>query len=124
MSAGSNVHGSVPAGRTMAATHAALRPPHGREVAGPEPTVARSWDRREFMGTVAASALGALVPIVATSLTPARVCAAATTKSGSELLADWTIDDMFGVWPRYADPIPHACTPTEDVPTAEPLDAI
>ncbi len=124
MSAGSRMYGSVPAGRRMATTHAALRPPCARDAAGPDPAVEHAWDRREFMGTVAASALGALVPGVATSLTPARVCAAATPGSGSALLADWTIDDMFGVWPRYADPIPHACTPTEDVPPAEPLDAI
>jgi len=124
MSAGSRMFCSVPTGRTTAATHTALRPPHGREATGPEPTVARPWDRREFMGTVAASALGALVPGVATSLTPARVCAAATSEFGSELTTDWTIDDMFGVWPRYADPIPHACASTGDVPPAEPLDAI
>ncbi len=124
MSAGSGVDGSAPSDRRTATQHAALRPPHERYANGSEPTVERSWDRREFMGSVAASALGGLVPSLATAMTPARFSVAATVEPGSQLLADWTIDDVFGVWPRYADPIPHACAPADDTAPAEPLDAI
>ena len=92
--------------------------------AGERAGVEHSWGRREFMGTVAVTAVGALVPGVATALTPARTTVTSTTASGAGLLADWTIDDMFGVWPRYADPIPHG-RPAADVTVSdEPLDAL
>ena len=80
----------------------------------------RQWDRREFIGTVGATAAAALVP--AASLVQAAPVATAVT--GPELLSDWTIDDMFGVWPRYADPIPHGRPPIEDTTIGEPLDAL
>lgn len=124
MSAGSGAYGSAPSGRRTATQHAALRPSRERYSNGSEPTVERSWGRREFMGSVAASALGGLVPSIATAVIPARASVAATIEPGSQLLADWTIDDVFGVWPRYADPIPHACAPADDMAPAEPFDAL
>ena len=82
----------------------------------------RAWDRREFMGTVGATAVTALVPTVAAGLTTAGP---ATGEAGQDLLADWTIDDMFGVWPRYADPIPHGrCLAADDKILDEPFNAL
>ena len=76
----------------------------------------RLWGRREFIATVGATAAGALAPTVATAFTSAD--------SGPAALLDWTIDDMFGVWPRYADPIPHGRPPTDLTAPGEPLDAL
>ena len=80
----------------------------------------RLWDRREFIGTVGATAAGALAPTVATAFTSAVTSA----DSGPAALVDWTIDDMFGVWPRYADPIPHGHPPADLTAPDEPLDAL
>lgn len=56
-----------------------------------------SIDRREFIGAAGGLALTALLPMSA--------IVAAPTRAGGALLSDWTIDDMWGVYARYADPI-------------------
>jgi len=84
-------------------------------------SVKRAWDRREFMGTVGVTALTALVPTVAAGLT---TTGPAADRAAPELLADWTIDDMFGVWPRYADPIPHGHPLADGTAPDEPFDAL
>jgi len=60
-------------------------------------------DRREFIGATSAAAAVALVPVP--SLVVARPAESAVT---GPLLDDWTIDDMFGDYPRYAQAIDFA----------------
>jgi hypothetical protein len=65
-------------------------------------------DRRTFLG-VAGVACGALA---AAAWLPAGLAAALprtpAAAAVSAALADWTIDDQWGVWPRYAEPIGYA----------------
>jgi hypothetical protein len=58
-----------------------------------------SWviSRRVVLGSAVAGAAVSMLPL------PASLAAAAT--AGPQLLTDWTIDDMWGVYPRYAEPI-------------------
>jgi hypothetical protein len=53
--------------------------------------------RRVLMGTAAAVSAVSLLPL------PASLAAVGTIEA--RLLTDWTIDDMWGVYPRYAEPI-------------------
>jgi len=53
--------------------------------------------RRVLMGSAAAVSAVSLLPL------PASLAVAGT--EGLRLLTDWTIDDMWGVYPRYAEPI-------------------
>jgi hypothetical protein len=55
------------------------------------------FDRREFIGAAVATAI---VPSM--SLIPASRAAVVT---GPDLLADWTIDDQWTGYPRYAEAI-------------------
>jgi hypothetical protein len=57
-----------------------------------------AFDRREFLGAAVATAL-----LPATALIPAGPVAAAVT--GPAPLADWTIDDQWMGYPRYAEAI-------------------
>ena len=81
----------------------------------------QTWDRREFMGTVGVTAVSAFVPAVASGL---ATTGPATGRAAPESLADWTIDDMFGVWPRYADAFPACRPPVDDTIPDEPLHAL
>ena len=71
--------------------------------------VTSSWDRRELIAAVAGAAAVAYLPFG--SLAAAVPAVGATEREG--LLADWTIDDQWGVYPRY-DAIPQAPTHRED----------
>lgn len=57
--------------------------------------------RRRFIGGMGGAAAVALVPV------PAALRAAPAGAAGvpAERLTDWTIDDMWGVYTRYAEPI-------------------
>lgn len=112
--------GTSPRGRAAQATAVAVRRQCDPGTAGDRASIGQAWDRREFMGTVAATAMTALVPTVTKALTTGP----ATAKAGPTPLADWTIDDMFGVWPRYADPIPHGNSWPGDIGSDEPLNAL
>jgi len=57
-----------------------------------------AFDRREFLGAAVATAA---LPVA--SLLPAGPVAAAVT--GPERIADWTIDDQWTGYPRYAEAI-------------------
>ena len=73
-------------------------------------------DRRTFMGAAAA--------VSAVSLLPVSLGAAATTQAvNPQLLADWSIDDMWGVYPRYADAIAYGHPATDRDVAVDPLDA-
>lgn len=63
---------------------------------GPRTARHNACDRREFLAAAAGAALVAYVPFGATGAAPA--VGAEHTK---ELLADWSIDDQWGVYPRY-----------------------
>jgi hypothetical protein len=66
----------------------------------------RSLDRREFIAAAGSAAAVAYLPFA--SLAAAPPVGAAESK---ELLADWSIDDQWGVYPRY-DALPF--TPRRD----------
>jgi hypothetical protein len=61
-----------------------------------------SWDRREFIAAAAGAAAVAYLPFGSAAATP--VVGASEPQA---LLADWSIDDQWGVYPRY-DAIPSA----------------
>ena len=83
-----------------------------------------SLDRRAFLGGVGVAAGAALaasvLPIAAAHGAPLAVLPGARTRGADEgrgvgaaeagLRPEdaWHIDDMWGHWPRYAHPIPHA----------------
>ena len=77
-------------------------------------------DRRAFL-----SAGGALV---AAATLPAGLAAAlprsAAAKAVGAALADWTIDDQWGVWPRYAEPIRYAPPQVAQVVPRDGADAL
>ena len=90
-------------------------------------------NRREFAGAVglaaAGVATGALLPSLALSLpTPSLPTAlvpekmAPYAKTGP--LADWSIDDMTGDAPRYAEPIGHRQFHSFATAESNPLDSI
>jgi hypothetical protein len=88
---------------------------NGRRQAGKDPD-AGVLDRREFIGAASAFAATVLLPASAVAVPPAAQAPRAT-------LADWTIDDMWGVYSRYADPIGYG-RPRGDRPVAvDPVDA-
>jgi len=58
------------------------------------------FDRREFIATAGAAAAVACLPI---ALAVAAPSVGETTPQAK--LADWTIDDMWGVYPRPSEPI-------------------
>ena len=57
-------------------------------------------DRREFIATAGAAAAAACLPVALAVAVPSVGEAAPQAK-----LADWTIDDMWGVYPRPSEPI-------------------
>ncbi len=75
-------------------------------------------DRREFVGTVGVAALTAFLPLTVSAQVPGRPTAS------PEVLSDWTIDDMWGVYPRYADSIGYDRAHDENNVAAEPLAAL
>jgi hypothetical protein len=62
------------------------------------------FDRRELM--LAAGAAAAVVYLPFASGSPPAPAAGATARG--PLLEDWTIDDMWGVYPRYSEAIGYA----------------
>jgi hypothetical protein len=59
--------------------------------------------RRELIGSVAL--VGGGIAASAVVPWPQAALAATPVEAKPEPLSDWTIDDMWGVYPRYADPI-------------------
>ena len=74
-------------------------------------------NRRAFVGTVGLAAVGALLPSFSPLQTPAPYA-----KTGP--LTDWSIDDMTGAAPRYAEPIAHPRFRSFEIADANPLDTI
>jgi hypothetical protein len=66
------------------------------------------WDRRDFLAAAAGAAAVAYLPFGSAAVAPA---VGATERE--DLLADWTIDDQWGVYPRY-DAIAQVPTHRED----------
>lgn len=58
--------------------------------------VAAALNRREFLAAAAAATAAASLPVPALAAAPI---------DRPQPLEDWTIDDMWGVYPRYAEPI-------------------
>jgi hypothetical protein len=73
-------------------------------------------DRREFLGGAGAVVLTATLPVAwSAQATPAP--------SVAPLLSDWTIDDMWGVYPRYAEPIDYPRAPRDvGMAAVDPVD--
>lgn len=75
-------------------------------------------NRRVFVSGIAGAAGVALVPMP--SLVAATPVAAAVT---GPKLADWTVDDVCGLYPRYSQAIGYG-RPAAGHGPAEPLDAL
>jgi hypothetical protein len=81
-----------------------------------------SLDRREFMVAAGATAV-AFAPFAALAQAAPQVPA---TAPRADLLADWTIDDMWGVYPRPHEPIGYG-RPREDgelLAAVDPVDPV
>lgn len=76
--------------------------------------VARSLNRRSFLTASGSLAVAAMLPLPLPGATPGM------TADG--WLSDWTIDDMWGVWPRPAEAIGYGRPPDEPGPVADPAD--
>jgi hypothetical protein len=77
--------------------------------------------RRELIGSVTLVAGG----IAASAVLPWPGAAQAeAVEPTPEPLSDWTIDDMWGVWPRYAEPIDYACARPETVAAFGSIEAL
>lgn len=63
-------------------------------------TLVAIFDRREFIVTAGAAAAAACLPVALAAAAPE---VGETTQQAK--LADWTIDDMWGVYPRPSEPI-------------------
>jgi hypothetical protein len=59
-------------------------------------TNANAWGRREFLAAAAGTAAVAYLPFGAVVAAPSI----GATRN-QEVLADWSIDDQWGVYPRY-----------------------
>lgn len=89
-----------------------------QEAVSPLPQEPVLIDRRTFVGALAAVSAVSLLPSASHA-----VGAFGPAGAASPLLSDWTIDDMWGVYPRYADPIAYG-RPATDVDVAvDPIDA-
>jgi hypothetical protein len=66
-------------------------------------------DRRVFMGTLAAASAVSLLPLPAAAAVSPQSHAAAPA-----LLGDWHIDDQWGVYPRFVEPIAYGRPATDD----------
>jgi hypothetical protein len=67
-----------------------------------------AWDRREFLAAAASAAAVAYVPFGSVAAAPS-----VGAVQPQDLLADWSIDDQWGVYPRY-DALPSTPTPQVD----------
>jgi hypothetical protein len=65
-------------------------------------------DRREFLAAAVSAAAVAYLPFGAAVAAPA-----VGAQHAKELLADWSIDDQWGVYPRY-DAVPFVPSQRED----------
>lgn len=76
-------------------------------------------DRREFIATAGAAAAAACLPVALAVAVPSVGEAAPQAK-----LADWTIDDMWGVYPRPSEPIGYGrpCGDGELLAAVQPVD--
>jgi hypothetical protein len=80
--------------------------------------VAIAIDRRVFIGAGAAVCTVAALPLPALAASSADPAA-----STPNVLSDWTIDDMWGVYPRYADAIGYGRPRGDVMVAAAPIDA-
>jgi hypothetical protein len=77
------------------------------------------FDRRQVLAGAASFAATALLP----SLIAAAPVESAVT--GPERLTDWTIDDMFGLYPRYSQAIGYGRPSREPaLAAADPLERL
>lgn len=79
-----------------------------------------TFDRREFIGAAGSLAAAASLP----AATFANAVPVEPDAAEREWLTDWTIDDVCGVYTRYADPVGygHANDPLDLAP--DPLEAL
>lgn len=72
-------------------------------------------DRRQFVALAGGALTAALVPA-------SSFAAVASAVTGPELSTDWTIDDQWGAYPRYADSIGYGRPAAETVPGVDAVD--
>lgn len=75
--------------------------------------IAAVLDRRQFMLGLGAVAAASVLPLTV---------AAGGAGPAEPALTDWTIDDMWGVYPRYADRIPFGRQREESAARPAPAD--
>lgn len=80
-----------------------------------------AMNRREFIGSAALVAGGIAASAVLPWPSPAN---ADPVEMTPERLGDWTVDDMWGVWPRYADPIGYGRPARETVAAAGSIEEL
>jgi hypothetical protein len=82
-------------------------------------------DRRTFLGQASLTA-GIVIASGVLPLVSERAAQVRTAGAVAECDEFRHVDDMWGHWPRYSHPIPHACSQTQTVPRekAEPIDWI
>jgi hypothetical protein len=80
-------------------------------------------DRRAFLGQASLTA-GVVIASGVLPLVSERAAQVRTAGAVVECDEFRHVDDMWGHWPRYSHPIPHACSQTETVSRekAEPVD--
>lgn len=74
----------------------------------------KSVDRRTFLGQASLTA-GAVIASGVLPLVSERAPQARTARAVTGCDEFRHVDDMWGHWPRYAHPIPHACSQIETV---------
>ena len=74
----------------------------------------KSVDRRTFLGQ-ASLAAGVVIAAGVLPLVSERTPQMRTAGAAVECDEFRHVDDMWGHWPRYSHPIPHACSQTETV---------
>jgi hypothetical protein len=77
-------------------------------------------DRRQFLASVTL-VTGGIAASCVVKWSPVR---AADVAQPNVLLSDWTIDDMWGVYPRYAEPIGYGRSSREGFAATGSIDAL
>lgn len=83
---------------------------------------ADNLSRREFLGTVAL--VGGGITVTALMPWPGAAQAATVVTPKVASLSDWTIDDMWGVYPRYSERIECGHHKMQSFAAADSLEAL
>jgi hypothetical protein len=82
--------------------------------------IATALDRRRFIKWLGGTLAVAALPVAAHAAKMPSI----VVRPSAERLDDWTIDDVWGSYPRYADPIGFGRRNVEPLPVVDPVDAL